>query len=82
MFRYSKDEAFLLTVENEHVSPYSFAITEAPCPDNLRYYQVQSTIKGLARVSVERKFPFVNVVLEDKLCVLKNIKDEIFDDNS
>ena len=71
IIRYSKDETFELLIRNEEKRPYSFVIAEmVTCRKNFNYYKKQHTVSGFSRLTFTKKFPFVGIQFEEKLCIL------------
>jgi len=73
-WRYSKDETFELTASNEKQRPFSLVIAEMPtCRKQFKHYKKQHTVFGFSRLIFSRKFPFVKVHFEDKLCIFASL---------
>ncbi|XP_057290688.1 dol-P-Man:Man(7)GlcNAc(2)-PP-Dol alpha-1,6-mannosyltransferase-like [Hydractinia symbiolongicarpus] len=64
---YSKDESFKLT---RQVYSYDHLIVEAPCPA-LDQYVIQVSVKGFSRLHIKKSIPFLEIIEEEQLCVLK-----------
>jgi len=71
-WRYSKDEAFDLSTAKISEITYDYLITKAPCKAS-PHFDVVDVVDGYERLVLSKQFPFVSIVFQPKLCLLKKI---------